>query len=123
MGRKDGSKMNDYERAYQDQVLVQHLHGGHSARFGYEEVTLVLCEGIRYTPDFSEVLQDRIRMIEVKAGDKNGKPLWTDGARHKFKQACEKFNEYHWILAIVRKVPKRDGGGWDIKEISNVIEP
>lgn len=122
MKRRDGSKMNDYERAYQDQVLVQHLHSGHSARFGYEDITLVLCEGIRYTPDYSEVLEDRIRLIEVKAGDKTMKPLWTDGARHKFKQARDKFVEYDWVLAVVRKIPKRDGGGWEIKEIGNGVD-
>lgn len=117
MEGKVKGKENAYEEAYREQVLVPHLRGGQSRRWGYEDITLLLCEGVKYTPDFSEVLQDRIRLVEIKAGDKDLKPIMTDGSRYKLRMACEKFDEYQWILAVVRKIPKRDGGGFLIKEI------
>lgn len=109
-----GKEMNDYERAFESTLRAKSYIG----KFEYEGTTLLLCEGVTYKPDFRVVLPDRIRMVEVKAGDKNMKPILTDGSRYKLRMAVSKFWEYEWILAVVRKIPKKDGGGWQIKEIN-----
>lgn len=103
--------MNKTEKAYQDDVLAMRHLSGVSLFFGFEPFKLRLAGNTFYTPDFVEVLPDRIRVIEVKGH-------WEDDARVKIKVAAEAFWWFEFVA--VTKRAKKDGGGWKEETFNQV---
>ena len=81
----------------------------------FEQITVVLPGGVRYTPDFLvQLVTDELQFHEVKG-------RWEDDARVKMKVAASIFPG-RWFGVTV--VPKRDGGGWSFEEFSpRGVEP
>ena len=106
-GRRKPGEMNKLEAAY-----AQHLEAlrvaGEIEWWVYEAVTLKLAKDTRYTPDF--VVMDKTFHIIVD----ETKGFLQDDAWVKLKVAAEKFP---FRFRLVRQVAKKNGGGWDIKEV------
>jgi hypothetical protein len=101
--RRDG-EMNDYERAYAGALEARRL-AGQIARFDFEPEKLRLADRTFYTPDFRVLLPDgAIEFHEVKG-------FWQEDARVKIKVAAE-HHPYRFVAVVLKKIPKRDGGGW-----------
>lgn len=95
--------MNKDELAY-SLVLEQRKLAGEICYWGFDEITFVLARGLRYTPDFFIVNADG--MIEFH----EFKGYWLDDAKAKIKMAAAK---HPWFRFFgVRKIPKKDGGGY-----------
>lgn len=70
-------------------------------------MTLLLANGLRYTPD-NFIALIRPAFFEVKG-------FMRDDAAAKLKMAARVHN---WAtFYLVTKLPKKHGGGWDIREV------
>lgn len=99
--------MNRLEAAYAE-VLEQRRLAGEIQRWDYEPERLILAKRTSYLPDFRVVLANgELEFHETKG-------FVRDDAIVKLKVAA-RLHPYRFYL--VRKLPKRDGGGWDIREI------
>ena len=92
-------------RSKTEMLYAQHLDGLHR-RWVYEGVTFKLADGLRYTPDFVVLADERPEFHEVKG-------FWRDDAKAKFKVAR---TLYHYMGAwrIVTAKRLRDGGGFEV---------
>lgn len=100
MRQKRAPKMNKTEAAFFE--ILKAEHPGHIVRA--QSVTLILANGVRYTPDVS---LDGVDFYEVKG-------FMRDDAAVKLKVAAAQFTEYRFHLV------KRDVkafGGWRIEEV------
>lgn len=99
--------MNQLELAF-SQYLELLRQSGVIAGWAFEPETLRLAKRTGYTPDF-RVLDSEcgVSFYEVKG-------FMRDDAAVKLKVAAE-MHPYRFFL--VEKKKKRDGGGWDIREI------
>jgi hypothetical protein len=101
--------MNKLEAAYAAH-LDQLKRTGEITEFYFEKITLVLAPRTRYTPDFLVELPDgAMEFHETKGG------LFRDDAKVKLKVAAALFPAFPFKL--VRQIPKKDGGGWQIEEV------
>jgi len=84
--------------------LLQSEFPGPEYRHGYEEITLRLRSGTRYSPDWVVYAGNRIVLfVEVKGSHRLG----SAGASHeKFKSAVVDYPQFHFRYA------KKDGDGW-----------
>lgn len=106
LGRLPVGKRNKLESAYEAQLKAR-LHTGEILWYSFEGVKLRLADNTFYTVDFPVLASDGlIEMHEVKG-------FWTDDARVKIKVAAAL---YPFRFIAVRRLPKRDGGGWDVEE-------
>lgn len=104
--RRKAEQMNSTEQAY-----AAYLEGlrmaGHIAAYWFEAVKLRLAKSTFYTPDFLVILPDgSLEVHEVKG-------FWEDDARVKIKVAADL---YPFRFVAMKKLPKRDGGGWQSEE-------
>ena len=76
--------------------------------YRYEGITLKLAMDTRFTPDF--IVMDKDGFLEVH----EVKGFMRDDAHVKLKVAAEQFP---FKFFLIRLIPKKDGGGWDIKEL------
>ena len=107
LGRLKKGEMNRTEAAYAE-VLESQKAAGEILDWKFESVTLVLANNTRYTPDF---------MVQLPSGEiqfKETKGFMMDDAWVKLKVAAAKFP---FAFFLVRKKAKKDGGGWDEKEV------
>lgn len=106
LGRMKSGVMNPTETRYS--LLLDELKAsGEIVWWAFEGITLKLCEGSRYTPDFFVMRPDgTLECHEVKG-------RWIGDAKTKIKVAAEKFP--FLFKAIFAKL-KRDGGGWSEEE-------
>jgi hypothetical protein len=103
--RQSGKGPNKTEQAF-----MAHMQACHPGRQLFEQaVTLVLANGLRYTPDvFLPDAAVRPQFYEVKGH-------MRDDAAAKLKMAAR---VHAWAtFFLVTKRPKHRGGGWDIQEI------
>jgi hypothetical protein len=108
-GRLNPGQMNKGERAYAD-MLELRKRAGEVAWYRYEGVKLRLADKTFYTPDFAVMLADgTIELHEVKG-------YWEDAAAVKIKVAAE---AYPFRFLSVRAKAKKDGGGWEIRDIAD----
>lgn len=103
---KKKSKMNKTESAYAA-ILEIKRKAGDIIHWGFEEVTLKLASGVRYTPDFFVVryngMNDRppqIEFHETKGG------FIRDDARIKFQFARKQFPFFRFTMMQYK------GGNW-----------
>lgn len=102
--------MNKLESQYADELGAMGK-AGKLVSWSFEAVTLKLAPDTRYTPDFMVVnAKDEIEFHEVKG-------FMEDDAWVKLKVAAERFPEFHFVL--IRRITKKDGGGWDIKRVGD----
>jgi hypothetical protein len=104
--QKTGEKLNDTEKAF-FAYLCESLHDYYHCA---QAVTLLLANGVRYTPDFASFSKTSGRIVahEVKG-------FMRDDAGVKLKVAASVYPAIHFHL--VTKRSKKAGGGWDIQEI------
>jgi len=103
LGRLKKGEMNRTEAEYAAFLDAQKA-AGLVHDYWFEGITFVLAPNTRYTPDFMVLNADlTIDIIEVKG-------FWTDDARVKIKLAASIYYLHRFVA--VKKVPKRDGGGW-----------
>lgn len=94
-----------YERFLQEQQMV-----GLILWFQFEGMKFRLADKTFYTPDFAVMLANgQIELHEVKG-------FMTEDANVKIKVAAEM---YPFRFVVVRIKPKKDGGGWIIREVGN----
>ena len=102
--KKDHS-LNKLEQSYQDQLQAEKL-SGNVADFRWEAFKLRLADNTTYSPDFVVLMPDgHIELHEVKGG------FCPEKNRIKVKVAAEMFPWFKFV--IVRRLPKKSGGGWD----------
>lgn len=105
--RRTPGEMNKTEALYA-LSLVAEKSAGTIAEFWFEAMTFKLAPDTRYTPDFMVMLPDGlIEFREVKG-------FMEDDAWVKIKVAAEKFP---FAFSLIRKRAKKDGGGWDVKQV------
>jgi hypothetical protein len=105
-GRKKPGEMNRTEREY-----AAHLDGqkllGQVEWWAFEGVKFRLADNTFYTPDFVVMLAGGIIQVHEVKGH------WEDDARVKIKVAASMFP---FQFVAMKKVAKRDGGGWSVEE-------
>ena len=102
---RERAKMNDYERAYVDEVLDPLLRARRIVRWDFQPCKLRLADNSFYTPDFRVVnINHFVEFHEVKG-------WWREDARLKIKYAAEA-HPYVFLAIMVKKVAKKRGGGW-----------
>lgn len=106
LGRLKAGQMNRLESEYAEHLEAE-KHAGRVAWYCFEAFKLRLADNTFYTPDFIVMLASgQLESHEVKG-------FWQDDARVKIKVAAEK---YPMRFCAVRKLPKKDGGGWHVEE-------
>lgn len=106
LGRLKSGVMNPMETRY-SQLLDSMKASGEIVWWVFEGITLKLCEGSRYTPDFFVLRADGVLEVHETKG------RWIGDAKTKIKVAAEKFP---FLFKAVFAVPKKDGGGWRDEE-------
>lgn len=110
LGRLKPGEMNRTEAAY-SKLLDEKLSQGKIAWYKFEGITLKLANRTSYTPDFFVMLSNgELEVHEVK-GSLN---FIQDDAKVKVKVSAETFPFRFYLIA---PKPKKNGGGWEIKEI------
>ena len=108
LGRLKAGEMNRTEAEY-GRMLGALQAAGEIAWSRFEGLKLRLADNTFYTPDYAVMRADgAMECHEVKGH-------WTDDARVKIKVAAEM---YPFRFIAVRRLPKRDGGGWATEEFS-----
>jgi hypothetical protein len=91
------------EKQFADYLDQQKL-GRHIIEWSYKPVRLRIGDGIYYTPDFRVVFNDRtVTYYEIKG-------FMREAARVRIHAAAER-HPHQFIM--VRKRPKKHGGGWE----------
>lgn len=112
LGRLKTGEMNKTEAAYAAHLEARR-RAGEIAWFKFEGVKLRLADNTFYSPDFAVMGADGVlEMHEVK-GSLN---YIQEDAKVKIKVAAEM---YPFQFILVAPKPKKEGGGWDVKEIGN----
>lgn len=112
LGRLKTGQMNKTEAAYAAHLEARR-RAGEIAWFKFEGVKLRLADNTFYSPDFAVMGADGVlEMHEVK-GSLN---YIQEDAKVKIKVAAEM---YPFQFILVAPKPKKEGGGWDVKEIGN----
>lgn len=105
--RKPGT-MNKLEAAWAGELEALGVKG-ELLWFQYEGMTLKLAPDTRYTPDFVWMDKEGNIVFDECKG-------WMEEAAFvRIKVAADKFP---FRFRLIRKRLKRDGGGWDIKDIA-----
>jgi hypothetical protein len=105
--RKRSGEMNKLEAAYAGHLQSQQISGD-IEYFAYESVKFRLADRTWFTPDFLVMARDgAISFHETKG-------FMRDDAAVKLKTAAEM---YPFPFLLVRKIPNREGGGWQITEV------
>lgn len=106
-GQHKPGVMNSTELDYSTVLEARKQAGSDILWWVFESITLKLAQDTRYTPDFVVMRADGLlECHEVKG-------FWQDDAKVKIKVAAEKFP---FRFLAVRKLPKKDGGGWETTE-------
>lgn len=102
--RKQG--MNSLELAYSQHLEAKRLRG-EIQQWSWESVKLKLADQTWYCPDFRVITADGTEEFHETKG------FMREDANVKLKVAAE-LHPYRFRL--VRQLPKRDGGGWELTE-------
>lgn len=111
LGRLPAGTLNKTEQAF-----AQHLEAmkraGEVLWYEFEAIKLRLADNTFLTVDFAVLsASGYLEMIDVKGG----RAVFADDAKAKMKVAAAKFP---LVFKVAYPRPKRDGGGWEIEEIS-----
>lgn len=92
-----GPKFKSKAEARYAQILEAQVRGGQIRSWRYEAVTLVLADGVRYTPDFLLHENDgRMTLMEVKGH-------MREAARVRLRVAVEMYPAFGWFLLWAKK--------------------
>ena len=106
LGRLKAGTRNKLEAEYEQELKLRQAVGK-VAWFRFEGLKLRLADNTFYTPDFAVMLASGVMECHETKG------FWTDDARAKIKIAAEM---YPFRFIAIKKLPKRDGGGFSIEE-------
>ena len=106
LGRLKAGTRNKLEAEYEQELKLRQA-AGQVAWFRFEGLKLRLADNTFYTPDFAVMLASGAMECHEAKG------FWTDDARAKIKIAAEM---YPFRFIAIKKLPKRDGGGFSIEE-------
>jgi len=99
--------MNKTEAAYAA-ALELRLRAGEIISYRFEGVKLRLGEGAWYTADFFvQASDDVLELHEIKG-------FMREAAAVRIKVAAD---VYPFRFFLVRAIPRRDGGGWDVQAV------
>jgi hypothetical protein len=102
--------MNSTESAYADILQAKKL-AGEIIEWWFEDMTFVLADRCRFTPDFCVLhINGSMELIDVKGSQ----PIEGDSLV-KLKTAAAKFYCFDWTIA--QRQTKKNGGGWDIRRL------
>jgi hypothetical protein len=108
LGRLPVGTMNKTEVAY-DTYLWNQRHAGAILWHKFEPIKLRLADNTFYTPDFGVLPASNVlELHEIKG-------FMMEDANVKIKVAAVTFP---FIFKLVRRCPKKNGGGWFVEEIS-----
>jgi restriction endonuclease len=100
--------MNSLEAEYAQYLKEQQLVGN-VLWYIFEGIKLKLAPNTTYTPDFCMMRKDgEIAFVETKG-------FMRDDANVKIKVAA---SMYPFPFFLAKKKAKKNGGGWDVKEIA-----
>ena len=99
---------NRLEAAWADELNAQ-LKAGQILRWGYEEMTLVLADGTRYTPDFIVMLPDTTFQVHETKGYTTGRMA---ASMVRLRVAASRFGWFGEFY-LVQRVRKR----WKIPKV------
>ena len=106
LGRLKTGVQNKTESSYGAELELR-KRVGEIVWYCFEGLKLRLADSTFYTPDYAVMKADgTLEIHEVKG-------FWTDDARVKIKVAAEM---YPFRFLAIKRLPKRDGGGWKIEE-------
>lgn len=109
-GRLPAGTMNRTEARFAEEWIGPRVRSGEIVWWAFEGVTLKLAPDCRLTVDFFVMLASG----ELQAWDVKGSfAVATDDALVKMRVAANKFP---WPFFMVAPTPKKDGGGWQVKE-------
>lgn len=109
LGRLKTGELNKTEQAYASTLEAQKA-SGEVLWYKFEGMKLRLADNTFYTPDFAVMLSNgQIQCHEVKG-------FAMDDSMVKIKVAAE---IYPFKFVLVRSKLKKNGGGWDIREVGN----
>lgn len=108
LGRLKTGEMNRTEAEYGVALKARQV-AGEIVWIRFEGLKLRLADSTFYTPDWAVMKSDGVMECHEVKGH------WTDDARVKIKVAAEM---YPFRFIAVRKLPKKDGGGWAVEEFS-----
>lgn len=92
-----GPKFKSKAEARYAQILEAQVRCGQIRSWRYEAVTLVLADGVRYTPDFLLHENDgRMTLVEVKGH-------MREAARVRLRVAVEMYPAFGWFLLWAKK--------------------
>ena len=104
--------MNKTELAYSQELENRRLVG-EVAWWRFEGIKLRLADKTFFTGDFAVMLRGgELEIHEIKG-------FMEEDANVKLKCAAEM---YPFTFRLVRYKAKRDGGGWDVREVGNKCE-
>jgi hypothetical protein len=107
--REPGSK-TEYEEAWE--TLIR--KNAQVDQYFFERVKLRLADNTFYTPDFMVFLvSGEIEFHEVKG---SWKAPGQEDSKVKIKVAAEQNRWATFRSVELRRIPKRDGGGWQVNE-------
>lgn len=107
-GRHRPGVMNSLEAEYAQYLKEQHC-AGNVLWYIFESIKLKLAPNTTYTPDFC-VMQKNEEVVFVET-----KGFMRDDANVKIKVAA---SLYPFRFFVVKKKAKKNGGGWDVKEVA-----
>lgn len=105
-GKHKPGEMNGTEAAYA-RLLDTRVLTGELQCYWFEAFTFKLAKDCRYTPDFIVMLPDGLLECHETKG------FWQDDAKVKIRCASHMFP---FRFVALRKLPKKDGGGWAEEE-------
>ncbi len=109
-GRLKSGEMNRTEKAYAA-YLDDLLHAGEIIWWRFEGIKFKLADNCHYSPDFAVMLPSgEIEIHEVKGS----LSFVQDDAKVKIKFAAK---EFPFRFIMVAPKAKKNGGGWETKEI------
>jgi len=108
LGRLKSGEMNKTEAAYEKELNIQ-LKAGEILWYKFEAIKLRLADKTFYNVDFFVMNKN----CELEAREIKG--FMMEDANVKIKVAA---SMYPFRFYIIRVKAKKDGGGWDIKEVS-----
>lgn len=107
LGRLPSGAMNKTEAAYAE-LLEQRRQAGEVLWYRFEGIKLRLADNTFLTVDFAVLAADNVlEMHEVKG-------FMQEDANVKLKVAA---SMYPFRFSLIRKRAKKNGGGWDIREV------
>ena len=106
LGRLKSGTRNKLEAEYEQELKLRQAVG-QVAWYRFEGLKLRLADNTFYTPDFAVMFASGAMECHEAKG------FWTDDARAKIKIAADM---YPFRFIAIKKLPKRDGGGFSIEE-------